>query len=70
MLLQSASVAGAFGVAQVWQGPEGGSFIAVGEVTGDGRVDIVVEGPLVYPQSPTLAGVFLSGVPLPWLTMP
>lgn len=65
VLLQSASVAGAFSVAQVWQGPEGGSFIAVGEVTGDGRVDIVVEGPLVYPQSPTLAGVFLSGVPLP-----
>jgi len=65
VLLQSASVAGAFSVSQAWQGPDGGSFIAVGEVTGDGRVDIVVEGPLVYPQSPTLPGVFLSGVPLP-----
>jgi hypothetical protein len=65
VLLQSATVAGAFGVSQVWQGPYGASFVAVGEVTGDGRVDIVVEGPLVYPQSSTDAGTFLSGVPLP-----
>ncbi len=65
VLLQSASVAGSFGVAQVWQGPDGGSFIGVGDATGDGRVDIVVEGPLVYPQSPSAAGVFLSAVPLP-----
>ena len=65
MLLQSATVAGAFGVSQVWQGPDGASFVAVGEVTGDGRVDIVVEGPLVYPQSPTATGTFLPGVPLP-----
>lgn len=65
VLLQSATVAGAFGVSQVWQGPDGASFVAVGEVTGDGRVDIVVGGPLVYPQSSTAPGTFLSGVPLP-----
>jgi hypothetical protein len=65
VLLQSASVTGAFSVAQAWQGPDGGSFLAVGEVTGDGRVDIVVEGPLVYPQSSTATGMFLSGTPLP-----
>ncbi len=65
VLLQSATVAGAFGASQVWQGPDGASFVAAGEVTGDGRVDIVVEGPLVYPQSSTAAGTFLSGVPLP-----
>lgn len=45
VLLQSDTVAGAFSLTQAWQGPDGAGFIAVGDVTGDGRVDIVVDGP-------------------------
>lgn len=65
VLLQSASVVGAFDVAQVWEGPDGGGFIAAGDATGDGRPDIVVDGPTVYPQSGAAAGAFLPGFVLP-----
>lgn len=66
VLLQSSVTAGAFGVSQVWQGPYGASFIAAGDVTGDGRPDLVVDdGPVVYPQSGTVAGSFLAATALP-----
>lgn len=65
VMLQSSVTPGAFGVSQVWEGPYNASFIAAGDVTGDGKPDIVVDGPVVYPQSGTAAGRFLSAAPLP-----
>lgn len=66
LLRQSASVAGTFSVSSVWQGPLSGSFIATGDVTGDGLTDIVInDGPTVHAQSATVPGVFLPGTVLP-----
>lgn len=65
VLLQSAVTPGSFNVSQVWQGPYNASFIAAGDVTADGRPDIVVDGPVVYPQSGSQAGSFLAAINLP-----
>ncbi len=66
VLLQTPASPGSYAVSQVWEGPYSASFIAAGELTGDGRVDLVVDGPVVYPQSATTPGVFVpAGVVLP-----
>jgi hypothetical protein len=66
VLLQTPASPGSYAVSQVWEGPYSASFIAAGELTGDGRVDLVVDGPMVYPQSATTPGVFVpAGVVLP-----
>ena len=66
VLLQSATQRGRFGIPAVYEGPSNGSFIATGDVNGDGRIDIVVnDGPSVLFQSASATGVFGSPRPLP-----
>ncbi|MCF8159888.1 MAG: VCBS repeat-containing protein [Polaromonas sp.] len=59
VLLQSAASRGQFTVAGVYNGPDPGSFIAIGDMNGDGRNDLVVEtGPSVLMQSASVPGTF------------
>lgn len=59
VLLQSAVSRGQFTVAGVYTGPEPGSFIAIGDMNGDGRNDLVVEtDPSVLMQSASAPGTF------------
>jgi hypothetical protein len=59
VLLQSAASRGQFSVAGVHAGPDPGSFIAIGDMNGDGRNDLVLEtGPSVLLQSASVAGTF------------
>jgi hypothetical protein len=59
VLLQSAASRGQFSVAGVYAGPEPGSFIAIGDMNGDGRNDLVLEtGPSVLMQSASAPGTF------------
>jgi hypothetical protein len=59
VLLQSAVNRGQFAVAGVYMGTLPGTFIAIGDVTGDGRNDLVLEnGPSVLVQSATAPGTF------------
>jgi hypothetical protein len=66
VLLQSPTLRGRFGTPTTYDGPANGSFIATGDVNGDGRTDIVVnDGPSVMLQNATAAGVFGAPRPLP-----
>ena len=59
VLLQSSVNRGQFSVAGVYGGTVPGSFIAIGDVSGDGRNDLVLEnGPSVLVQSATAPGTF------------
>lgn len=59
VLLQSAASPGQFTVAGVYNGPDPGSFIGIGDMNGDGRNDLVVEtGPSVLMQSASAPGIF------------
>jgi hypothetical protein len=59
VLLQSATSRGQFSVAGVYAGPDPGSFIAIGDMNGDGRSDLVLEtGPSVLLQSASAPGIF------------
>lgn len=61
VLLQSAASRGQFSVAGVYAGPEPGSFIAIGDMNGDGRNDLVLEtGPSVLMQSASAPGTFAA----------
>ncbi|MDI1247089.1 MAG: VCBS repeat-containing protein [Rhodoferax sp.] len=65
VLLQSAVSRGQFTVAGVYTGPDPGSFIAIGDMNGDGRNDLVVEtGPSVLLQSASAPGTFEAVKPL------
>jgi hypothetical protein len=64
VLLQSASGRGTFTVAQVCEGPAVASFLALADLDGDGRTDLLLgDGPTVFYQTST-AGRFGPGVPL------
>ena len=59
VLLQSAASRGQFTAPVVYTGPDPGSFIAIGDMNGDGRNDLVVEtGPSVLLQSASAPGIF------------
>ena len=59
VLLQSSVNRGQFTVAGVYIGTLPGTFIAIGDVSGDGRNDLVLEnGPSVLVQSATAPGTF------------
>jgi hypothetical protein len=59
VLLQSAASRGQFSAPVVYTGPDPGSFIAIGDINGDGRNDLVVEtGPSVLMQSASAPGTF------------
>lgn len=61
VLLQSAANRGQFSVAGVHAGSDPGSFIAIGDMNGDGRNDLVLEnGPCVLLQSVSVAGTFAA----------
>lgn len=61
ILLQSAASRGQFTVAGVYTGPDPGSFIAIGDMNGDGRNDLVLEtGPSVLLQSASAPGTFAA----------
>lgn len=61
VLLQSAASRGQFSVAGVYAGPDPGSFIAIGDMNGDGRNDLVLEtGPSVLMQSASAPGTFAA----------
>ena len=61
VLLQSAASRGQFSVAGVYAGPDPGSFIAIGDMNGDGRNDLVLEnGPSVLMQSVSAPGTFAA----------
>lgn len=59
VLLQSATSRGQFSSGAALDGPLSGNFIAIGDVDGDGRNDIVVnDGPSVLLQRATAPGTF------------
>ena len=65
VLLQSAASRGQFSVAGVYAGTVPGSFIAIGDMNGDGRNDLVLEiGPSVLTQIPSAPGIFEAVKPL------
>jgi hypothetical protein len=65
VLLQSATRRGHFAAPVVYDGPLNGNFIALGDVNGDGRTDIVInDGPSVLLQSSAAPGTFGPAHPL------
>ena len=65
VLLQSRASPGLFTVAGVYAGTEPGSFIAIGDMNGDGRNDLVLEnGPSALMQSASAPGAFEAVQPL------
>lgn len=61
VLLQSAASRGQFSVAGIYPGPDPGSFIAIGDMNGDGHNDLVLEtGPSVLLQSNSVRGTFAA----------
>lgn len=66
VLLQSAVSRGQFSVASVYNGSDPGSFIAIADMNGDGRNDLVLEtGPSVLLQVAAAPGSFEALRPLP-----
>lgn len=68
VLLQSRTSRGQFS-GYAFDGPFSGSHVAIGDATGDGYADLVVndgdtDEPSVYPQSLTVPGTFGGGRPL------
>jgi hypothetical protein len=64
VLLQSSSHLGSFSVAGVYNGPDLANFLALADVNGDGRLDVILnEGPSVMYQTAT-PGTFAAPVPL------
>jgi hypothetical protein len=62
LLLQSGTNRGQFSVGTALDGPLNGNFIAIGDLDGDGRNDIVVnDGPSVFLQRATAPGTFHPG---------
>lgn len=65
VLLQSASQRGQFGAPDIYTGSANASFIAIADLNGDGRNDILLnDGPTVLWQSSTTAGRFDAVRPL------
>lgn len=65
VLLQSGTNRGQFSVGAALDGPPSGNFIAIGDVDGDGRNDIVInDGPSVLLQLATAPGTFRPLAPL------
>ena len=65
VLLQSLTNRGQFAVSGVYDGPYSGNFIAIGDVSGDGLKDIVLnEGPSVLLQNAAAPGTFKPVTPL------
>jgi hypothetical protein len=65
VLLQSNTNRGQFSVGTALDGPLSGNFIAIGDLDGDGRNDIVInDGPSVLLQSATVHGSFRPPAPL------
>ena len=65
VLLQSLTIRGQFAVSGVHDGPISGNFIAIGDVNGDSRNDIVVnDGPSTLLQRATAPGTFEPVRPL------
>ena len=63
---QSAAVRGTYALAATYAGPPDATSIAVADVDGDGRNDLVVDdGPSVFLQSPSQPGTFGAFRPLP-----
>ena len=63
---QSAALRGSYALAATYAGPLGATSIAVADVDGDGRNDLVVDdGPSVFLQSPSQPGTFGAFRPLP-----
>ena len=59
ILLQSSAIAGQFSVAGVYNGSYSGSFIAIGDINGDGLNDLVLnDGPSVLLQRTIMPGTF------------
>lgn len=59
VLLQSSAIRGQFTAPVVYPGTDPGSFIAIGDMNGDGRNDLVLEnGPSVLVQSASAPGTF------------
>ncbi|WP_367141850.1 FG-GAP repeat domain-containing protein [Rhodoferax sp.] len=60
VLRQTSSSPGQFTIAGVYPGTDPGSFIAIGDMNGDGRNDLVLEnGPSVLIQSNSAPRTFL-----------